>query len=161
MLRTLEDHRAIVDATLSAMRRLAVAFVVLCLAACGDAHKPSRAEQQATARAFAVAVVAGRAPAARALVAKHADPAVLEQAKRLSADFAEHRGRLVGQPRQTGAAQWAFTYRRRINGKKGSFSREHGYLVVDTADGVTFAAIIGRVIDYSTHHDSVLLPSKR
>ena len=108
-----------------------------------------------------VAVVAGRAPAARARVAKRADPAVLEQAKRLSADFAKHRGRLVGHPRQTGAAQWAFAYRRRINGKKGAFSRERGYLVVDTADGVTFAAIIGRVIDYSTHHDSVLLPSKR
>src|SRR4029079_1981373 len=99
-LDTLEDHRAIVDATLSAMRRLAVAFLVLSLAACGDAHKPSRAEHQATARAFAVAVVAGRAPAARALVAKHADPAVLEQAKRLSADFPAHPRRPVGPPRQ-------------------------------------------------------------
>ena len=142
------------------MRRLAVACVVLCLVGCGTSH-PNRSEQRATARAFAEDVIAGNAPAAKSFVAKHADPAVREQARRLSADFAKHPGHLVGTPRRSGAAQWAFAYRRRINGKKGAFSRERGFLVVDTGDGVTFAAIIGRVIDYSTHHDSQLLPSKR
>ena len=50
-----------------------------------------------------------------------------------------------------------------MNGKNGAFSVERGFLVVDTGTerGVTFAAIIGRVIEHSTHHDSVLLPSKR
>ncbi len=51
-----------------------------------------------------------------------------------------------------------------MNGRNGAFSREHGSLVVDTgggATGVTFAAILGRQIEYSTHHDSELLPSKR
>jgi len=50
-----------------------------------------------------------------------------------------------------------------VNGKSGAFTVERGFLVVDTgrAPGVSFAAIIGRVVERSTHHDSVLLPSKR
>jgi len=51
-----------------------------------------------------------------------------------------------------------------VNGKKGAFSRERGILVVDTGSdspGVSFAAILGRQIAYSTHHDAQLLPSKR
>ena len=145
------------------MRRSALACLVVCLVGCGASHPP-RSEQRATARAFAEDVVAGHGRAARSFVAKHADQAVRQQAKLLSADFAKHPALLVGQPRRTGEAQWAFAYRRRINGKNGAFSRERGFLVVDTAGasgGVTFAAIIGRVIEYSTHHDSELLPSKR
>ena len=145
------------------MRRSAAACLVLCIVGCG-ASRPSRAEQRATAQSFAAAVVAGQADAARSYVAKDADPAVREQASRLSAAFARTRGHLVGRPRRSGMAQWAFTYRRRVNGKKGAFSRERGILVVDTGSdtpGVTFAAILGRQIAYSTHHDSELLPSKR
>jgi hypothetical protein len=160
MLHALEDHSAIVDATLRRMRRLAAVCVVLCAVGCGSSH-PSLSEQRATARAFAGEVVAGHARAAASYVAKHSDRAVRQQAALLSADFAKHRAHLVGEPRRTGVSQWAFAYRRRINGKNGAFSRERGFLVVDTGDGVTFAAIIGRVIDYSTHHDSELLPSKR
>jgi len=145
------------------MRRLAVACVVVFTVGCGSSHDPSLSEQRATARAFADAVLAGDAHTARSLVAKHADRAVDEQAKRLSAGFAHHPAHLNGRARRTGTAQWAFPYRRRVNGKNGAFSVERGFLVVDTEDGpgVTFAAIIGRVIDYSTHHDSELLPSKR
>jgi hypothetical protein len=164
MLDALDDHPAIVDATLRPMRRLAVACLVLCSLGCGAPHHPPLSEQKASASAFAEDVVAGRARDAEARVAKHADRAVHEQVIRLSADFARHRARLVGRPRRTGAAQWAFAYRRRVNGPNGRFSREHGFLVVDTGGdepGVTFAAIIGRVIEYSTHHDSELLPSKR
>jgi hypothetical protein len=163
VLDALEDHRTIVDATLSEMRRLAVASVVLCLVGCGTAKQPSRTEQRATAHAFAEAVLAGDGHAARALVAEHTDRAVDEQAKRLSAGFAAHQAHFNGPSRRSGTAQWAFPYRRRVNGKKGAFSIERGFLVVDTGSepGVTFAAIIGRVVEHSTHHDSVLLPSKR
>ena len=87
-----------------------------------------------------------------------------EQASRLSAAFGDKPGHLVGEPRRSGTAQWAFAYRRRVNGKKGAFSRERGILVVDTGSdspGVSFAAILGRQIAYSTHHDAQLLPSKR
>ncbi|MGN6799493.1 MAG: hypothetical protein ACTHKS_15235 [Gaiellaceae bacterium] len=145
------------------MRRLAVAFLVLGLAACGAAHRPSLTEQRATAETFARAVLAGDAHTARSLVAKHADRAVDEQAKRLSAGFARHPAHFNGRSRQSGIAQWAFPYRRRVNGKNGAFSVERGFLVVDTGAerGVSFAAIIGRVVVHSTHHDSVLLPSKR
>ena len=146
------------------MRRLAPAFLVLALAACGAPHRPSPTEQRATAASFATAVLAGDGRAARSLVAKHADRAVTEQAKGLSAAFARHPAHFNGPSRQTGSAQWAFPYRRRVNGRNKSFSVERGYLVVDTGSGergVTFAAIIGRVIEHSTHHDSVLLPSKR
>jgi hypothetical protein len=163
VLDTLDDHRPIVDATLPAMRRLAVASVVLCLVGCGAAKQPTRAEQRATAHAFAEAVFAGDGHAARLLVARHADRAVDEQAKRLSAGFGEPRAYFNGPARRSGAAQWAFPYRRRVNGTNGAFSVERGFLVVDTGSrpGVTFAAIIGRVVEHSTHHDSVLLPSKR
>lgn len=145
------------------MRRLAAASLVLVLAACGSAHRPSLTEQRATAEAFAGAVLAGDAHTARSLVARHADRAVDEQAKRLSGGFAQHPAHFNGRSRQSGTAQWAFPYRRRVNGKHGAFSVERGFLVVDTGTepGVTFAAIIGRVIEHSTHHDSVLLPSKR
>jgi hypothetical protein len=162
MLDALDDHRAIVDATLRRMRRLAAACVVLCAVGCGTSH-PSRTAQRATAQSFAEAVLAGDAHTARSLVAKHADKAVDEQAKRLSAGFAHHPAHFNGRSRRSGTAQWAFPYRRRVNGKNGAFSVERGFLVVDTGDepGVTFAAIIGRVVEHSTHHDSVLLPSKR
>ena len=145
------------------MRRSAVACLVLCLVACGSSHRQTRAEQRATADSFADAVFAGDAHAARELVAKDADRAVDEQAKRLSAGFAQHHAHANGRARRSGTAQWAFPYRRRVNGKKGAFTVERGFLVVDTGDGpgVTFAAIIGRVVEHSTHHDSVLLPSKR
>jgi hypothetical protein len=89
---------------------------------------------------------------------------VREQASRLSAAFVHAPGRLIGQPRRSGTGQWAFAYRKRVRGKKGAFSRERGILVVDTggdSPGVSFAAILGREIAYSTHHDSELLPSKR
>jgi hypothetical protein len=163
VLDALDDHRPIVDATLSAMRRLALACLVPCLAACGATDHPSRSEQRATARAFAAAVFAGDARTARALVAKHADRAVDEQAKRLSTSFAGRPAHFNGDSRRSGTAQWAFPYRRRVNGKKGAFTVERGFLVVDTGSerGVTFAAIIGRVVEHSTHHDSVLLPSTR
>ena len=146
-----------------AMRGWLAACVVLCIVGCGTS-RPSRVEQRATAQAFAEEVVAGHADAARSYVAKDADAAVREQASRLSAGFAHAPGHLVGQPRGSGTAQWAFAYTRRVNGKKGAFSRERGILVVDTgsdARGVTFAAILGRQVAYSTHHDSELLPSKR
>ena len=145
------------------MRRLAVACLVLSTVACGSAHHPSLSEQRATAQSFAEAVLAGDAHTAGSLVAAHADAAVDEQAKRLSAGFARHHAHPNGDPRRSGSAQWAFPYRRRINGKNGAFTVERGFLVVDTGSepGVTFAAIIGRVIEHSTHHDSVLLPSKR
>jgi hypothetical protein len=146
------------------MRRSAVACLVLCVAGCGTAHS-SPAEQRSTAHVFAQAVLAGDTAAARSLVAKHADAAVREQADRLSAAFARHHGRLVGSPRRSAAAQWAFAYRRRINGRDGAFSRERGFIVVDTGGTspprVTFAAILGRQVTYSTHHDAELLPSKR
>ena len=145
------------------MRRWALPCLLICVVGCGTS-RPSRSEQRATARSFAEAVVAGRADAARSYVAKNADQAVREQASRLSAAFARAHGHLIGNPRRSGTAQWAFAYRKRVNGKKGAFSRERGILVVDTASdspGVSFAAILGRQISYSTHHDSELLPSKR
>ncbi|HEY2776473.1 MAG TPA: hypothetical protein VGI77_01100 [Gaiellaceae bacterium] len=145
------------------MRRLVVASLVLFLVGCTASKQPSRAEQRATAQSFAKAVLAGNDHAARSLVAAHTDRAVDEQAKRLSAGFAVHSAHFNGRSRRSGTAQWAFPYRRRINGKNGAFSVERGFLVVDTGTepGVTFAAIIGRMIVRSTHHDSVLLPSKR
>jgi hypothetical protein len=146
------------------MRQWAVACLVLCLVGCGTS-RPSRSQQRATARAFAEEVFAGHARAARSFVAKHSDPAVREQARLLSGEFAHHPAHLVGQARRSGTAQWAFAYRRRVNGRNGAFSRERGFLVVDTGRsapaGVTFAAILGRQIEYSTHHDAQLLPSKR
>jgi hypothetical protein len=107
--------------------------------------------------------VAGHADAARSYVAKDADPTMREQASLLAATFAHSAGHLIGRARRSGTAQWAFFYRRRVNGKMGVFSRERGILFVDMsgATGVTFTAILGRQIAYSTHHDSQLLPSKR
>jgi hypothetical protein len=162
VLDALDDHGAIVDATLRTMRRLAAVCFVLLTVGCGTSH-PSRSEQRATAQAFAEAVLAGDGHTARSLVAEHADSAVDEQAKQLSKVFAHHPAHFNGPSRRSGTAQWAFPYRRRVNGKNGAFSVERGFLVVDTGDerGVTFAAIIGRVVEHSTHHDSVLLPSKR
>jgi hypothetical protein len=85
-----------------------------------------------------------------------------KQASRLSASFAHAAGHLIGRAQPSGTTQWAFTYRRRVKGKMGAFSRERGILVVTTgATGVTFTAILGRQVAYSTHHDAQLLPSKR
>lgn len=147
------------------MRRCLVLCLLACAAAgCGH-ERATPAAQRAVATDFARAVVAGRAEQALNLIAHGADPVVAQQVARLTAPFTAHRGFLRSRGKRSGAAQWAFPYRRRVNGRHGAFSRETGWLVVDMSDGtpprVKFAAILARDVIDSTHHDAQLLPSKR
>ncbi|MGZ4334948.1 MAG: hypothetical protein ACXVRJ_11850 [Gaiellaceae bacterium] len=143
--------------------------LILCMLACATAgcghERASPAAQRAVATDFARAVVAGRAQPALRLIAHGADPVVGQQVARLTAPFTAHRGSLRSRGKRSGDAQWAFPYRRRVNGRHGAFTRETGWLVVDTSDSapprVKFAAILARNVTYSTHHDAQLLPSKR
>jgi hypothetical protein len=165
VLRALDDHGLIVDATLGAVRTCLLFCLVTCLLVGCGRSQASPTAQRAVATEFAHAVVAGHAKTAEHLVAGDADPVVRQQVARLTAPFKSHPGLLRSNGRRSGDAQWAFPYRRRVNRRQGAFSRETGWLVVDMSGSspprVKFAAVIAREIVYSTHHDAQLLPSKR
>jgi hypothetical protein len=135
------------------------------VSACGAARQASPAEQRDVSRTFAAALLTGRVAGAQALVATGVDAAVHTQVATLGAPFVRHRGRFAGRARRSGSSQWTFPYRRRVNGRNGAFSRESGWILVDTTTGVPprvrFVAVLGRQVVESTHHDAVLLPSKR
>ena len=136
----------------------------LTLAACGS-HAATPATQRAVAARFAHALIEGDVARAQALLARGVDPVVPELVRRLAAPARLHPGRIRSRGSEDERNRWAFAYFRQVTKRDGSFTRETGQVVVDLTDGgspaVKFFGLRGREITYSTHHDAVLLPSKR
>jgi hypothetical protein len=147
------------------MRRPVALCVAACtLAACGG-QPASPAAQRAVAARFAHALVEGRVARARTMLAHGVDPVVPELVRRLAAPARMHPGVIRSRGSEEERNQWSFAYFRQVTSPDGSFTRETGQVVVDLTGGssptVRFFGLRDRQIVYSTHHDSVLLPSKR
>ena len=147
------------------MRRSAALCAAVCgLAACGG-HAASPADQRAVAARFAHALIEGHVARAQALLAHGVDPVVPELVRRLAAPARLHPGRIRSRGSEDERNRWTFAYFRQVTKRDGSFTRETGQVVVDLTGGgsptVRFFGLRSREITYSTHHDAVLLPSKR
>jgi hypothetical protein len=147
------------------MKRSAALCAALCvLAACGG-HAATPGAQRAVAARFAHALIEGDVARAQSLLAHGVDPVVPELVHRLAAPARLHPGRIRSRGSEDERNRWTFAYFRQVTKPDGSFTRETGQVVVDLTRGrppaVRFFGLRGREITYSTHHDAVLLPSKR
>jgi hypothetical protein len=141
---------------------LAVAFAT---AACGGSTMPSQAVQQEVAGRFAVALFRGDARAARALLVRRDEAALVFLVRRAAAPWRAQHASLTLPARRTGD-RWAVRYEGTRTHADGRFESESGDLVVLVAAsargaGVRFFAFTHVRTRFSTHHDSELLPSKR
>jgi hypothetical protein len=154
------------------MRR--VVLLVLLAVACGTAagcggstaaEQPSVAAQRDVARRFAEAILRGDAGAARSLLV-HADDEVLSAlVTSTAAPWRAHHGALR-LPGARAGKWWAFRYTGTRTQRDGRFERLRGDIIVLVAASSRGAAVElfafpNQHVRFSTHHDSVLLPSNR
>jgi hypothetical protein len=150
------------------------AAVVLLLAVCsiisgcgGDApaREPSVAAKRNVAMRFAEAIFAGHADTAIGLLV-HPDDATLDsRAELAAAPWRRHHGK-VHLPALRHGDNWTFRFTGTHTHRDGRFERIRGdfaVLIATSPSGarVEYFAFLDETTRYSTHHDSVLLPSNR
>jgi hypothetical protein len=152
------------------VRTKGLLLVLACSVAsgCGRSTTPAElpaAAQQDVSRRFAEAIFRGQGDAAVALLVHPADAALARFARRAARPWkAEHaRVRLPG---MRAGRRWIFRYLGRRTYRDGRFEEVRGDItVIVTASsgrtGVEFFALRNDDVRFSTHHDSLLLPSKR
>jgi hypothetical protein len=143
-------------------------IVVLGTTACGGSSPPPTpplpAQREVAAR-FATALLTGDEAAARSLLLRPDEPAILFLVKRATDAWKPRRVSIQPPRRETGE-RWSFRYAGSRSFRDGRFVRENGRLIVvlvPSASGArvryfSFANVRTR---FSTHHDGQLLPSKR
>jgi hypothetical protein len=150
------------------------AALVLLLAAssvvsgCGGGALPKEppvAAQREVAQRFAEAIFGGSAGAAAALLVHPDDEALSSRATHAAAGWRARHG-TVRLPGKHSGSRWTFAYAGTHSHRDGRFERVRGDLVVVVAAtpkgaGVEYFAFLNERIRFSTHHDSVLLPSSR
>jgi len=124
----------------------------------------SQAERREVAARFAHAVLRGDVAAARRALARN-EPALVTLVRRAAAPWKVQHATVTPRPRRTGE-RWTFTYAGRRTYPDGRFETETGSLVVFVGPaargaGVTYFLFTDVRRRFSTHHDSVLLPSNR
>lgn len=117
------------------------------------------------AQRFAQAIVAGDAETAVALLVRPGDSALTSTATRAAARWKQHDG-AIRLPGARSGARWTFAYAGRRTHGDGRFEDVRGEIVVVLSTsskraGVEFFVFRNRTIRFSSHHDSLLLPSKR
>jgi hypothetical protein len=132
---------------------------------CGGSKTPSQALQRDVAGRFAVALFRGDAPAARALLVRRDEGALVFLVKRAAAPWRGQHASVRLPARRTGD-RWAVSYEGTRTHADGRFESESGDLIVLVAPssrgaGVRFFGFTHVRTRFSTHHDSELLPSKR
>jgi hypothetical protein len=146
---------------------------VLVLAACiapgcsEDASAPAAplAAQRDVAQLFAQAIFSGNADAARALLVKRDDAALSWIVTRAAAPW-KPRSASVRLPGKRSGPRWIFRFVGTHTHKDGRFERVRGRILVVLAGSskraaVEFFLVKNEEVRFSTHHDSVLLPSNR
>ena len=150
--------------------RTALACCVLAgLAASGCAERttanaPPENVQRDVAGRFAAAVFRGDAAGARALLVRTHEDALVFLVRRAAAPWRTQHASI--QPARRSGDRWTFSFTGRLNQSGGRFVTRKGDLVVlvgpsAAGAGVQFFSFRHVNTRYSTHHDSVLLPSKR
>jgi hypothetical protein len=134
-------------------------------AGCGGSKTPSRALQREVAGRFAVALFSGDVRAARALLVRRDEGALVFLVERAAAPW---RGQdaSVRLPARRAGDRWAVSYEGTRTHADGRFESESGDLIVLVVPsargaGVRFFGFTHVRTRFSTHHDSELLPSKR
>jgi hypothetical protein len=134
-------------------------------AGCGGSKTPSQALQREVAGRFAVALFRGDVRAARALLVRRDEGALVFLVERAAAPWRGQHASVSLPARPTGD-RWAVSYEGTRTHADGRFESESGDLIVLVATssrgaGVRFFGFTHVRTRFSTHHDSELLPSKR
>ena len=153
---------------LHGVKRCLALLLVAALAGCGGTAAPQDppvSAQRDVAQRFARAIFAGRAALAVRLLVHPDDKGMSWNAARLAAPWrgAHDPVRLIGTHSGT---HWKFGYAGTHDHTDGTFEQVRGNLVVVVAGtprgaAVEFFALLDETTRFSTHHDSVLLPSNR
>jgi hypothetical protein len=144
---------------------LAICCVVPGCRGSASTDAPSVAVQHDVAQRFAGAILHGDAAAAVALQEDPEDAGLSSIATRAAAMWATDHGTIRGSGKRSGE-RWIFAFAGTHTHRDGRFERVRGHiLVVLTASSnrarVAYFAVRNDAIRFSTHHDSVLLPSDR
>src|SRR3954452_6638061 len=148
---------------------LVFALVVCCVVpgcqGSASTNAPSVVVQQDVAQRFAGAILHGDAGAAVALQEDPEDAALSSIATRAAAMWATDHGTIRGLGKRSGE-RWIFGFAGTHTHQDGGFERVRGHiLVVLNASSkrarVAYFAVRNDVVRFSTHRDSVLLPSAR
>jgi hypothetical protein len=142
--------------------------LVAALSACGGKDTPtppSETAQRTLAERFAAAVLHGDETAARALLVRRDEPALVFLVRRTTARWRTHQAS-IDLPARRHGYRWEVRYSGKRTYPDGRFERETGDLVVlvspSTAGArVRFFGFANVRTRFSTHHDAQLLPSKR
>ena len=147
-----------------------VLMLAVCCAApgCGDGASATQAPiaaQRDAAQRFAQSILSGKADAAEALLAKRDDAAQSWMVARAAAPW-RARGASVRLPGERSGLRWIFHFAGTHTHDDGSFERIRGAILVVLADSseraaVDFFLVKNEQVRFSTHHDSMLLPSNR
>jgi hypothetical protein len=150
------------------------ALVVLLLAVCcvtsgcrgsSSAKEPSVAGARDVAQRFSEAIFRGEADEAVALLVHPDDEALSWLATRAAAPWKARQGDVRFSGRRSGS-RWIFGYVGTRAHRDGRFEEVRGDILVVVAAssggvGVKFFTLRKGEVRFSTHHDSVLLPSNR
>jgi len=135
---------------------------------CGGSTAPTEppaAAQQDVARRFAEAIVRGRGNTAVGLLARPDDAALARFALRAARPWRTEHAQLR-LPGTRAGRHWTFRYAGRQTHSDGRFEDVRGDITIIVAaasgrTGVEYFALRNEDIRFSTHHDSLLLPSNR
>jgi len=142
----------------------ASAFVAGCAGSAPESDPPIAAQREVAER-FAEAIFHGQSSTAVALLARRDDDVLSARATRAAASWQPQHG-TVRLPGRRAGNSWTFGYAGTHSPRDGRFEQVRGRLVVvvATAHGgaaVRFFAFLDETTRFSTHHDSLLLPSNR
>jgi len=141
----------------------------LCCAATGcsgyDAPGAPLTAQRDIAQRFARSIVRGNAGAAEALLVDPRPAGLSWLVTRSAARWKAHHG-TVHLPGQRAGDRWTFGFAGTHTHQDGRFERLRGHILVileasSQRPRVTFFAYRTDAVKFSTHHDSVLMPSNR
>ena len=150
------------------MKRTAALVLVVALAGCGGTappREPPVSAQRDVAQRVANAILSGRSRVAVALLV-HPEDRGLSGAAAHDAARGRTQHAAVGMPGSHRGNHWTFGYAGRRTHRDGRFELVRGDLVVVIAGSprgaaVEYFALLHETTRFSTHHDSVLMPSNR
>jgi hypothetical protein len=145
----------------------AALLVLFATPGCGGSavEPPSAAAQRDVTERFASAVFSGDIEGARSLLVDADEPALVFLVRRAAAAWRRQHA-VIHNPARRFGKRWTIRYSGTRTFADGRFERESGHLVVNVVPSATgarirFFALAQVDRRFSSHHDGLLLPSKR